>query len=204
LDRGYRLELYGNYECTTTLISGVPSSNFARYCGNGTGPMKKKLEYMCCNSKIPLLIASALLSGCALNNFGLLAARATRADGAIVVDVYGVGGYLRTTSDDPGITVGWTRRSYVFRENLDQLPNPGWRYFFVSKPADGAIAQDTRTVGLDLSLAAPEWKATFGYKASTIFISRADSEPDRFIQLFYRPSHPAETQLKYCEGQSQC
>lgn len=158
---------------------------------------------MSCEPKIPLLLISLLISGCAINNYGLLAARVTHVDGAMVVDVYGIGGYLRTWPDDPGVTFGWTRRSYVFSERLEQLQNPGWRYFSVQKPDDVALVQDTRALGFDLSFANPVWNATFGYKVTTI-LARIRSEFDRSLQLFYWPSYPSETRLKYCEEQNPC
>lgn len=70
-----------------------------------------------CTRRLPRAVAVAAVSGplqgCAVDTPGTLVSRATRADSAVVVDLYTLGVHLRTRSEDRGLTNGLGRRSYV-------------------------------------------------------------------------------------------
>lgn len=101
------------------------------------------------------------LSGCAVGSFGTLAAHVDRRDTVSVLSVYAVGLHVRTRADDRGAHLGYSRRVYAFA--ADDGLQPGWYFLRVPSPARGAFAQDLRTVGVDISLAAPLAGLSLGY-----------------------------------------
>lgn len=153
--------------------------------------------------KTYLLVFAAFASGCSFNNYGLLFARITQAQGARVLDIYNLGIHLRSRNEDPGVTFGLSKRSYVYPDTFSQLPEPGYHYFFVGMPPEQAIAQDARIFGLEASTRNADWSLTLGYSGTTI-LARASSDSNGFLDLSYQPSDPLETKLKYCEGKILC
>src|ERR1700756_4407346 len=89
-------------------------------------------------------------SSCSVDSYGLVAANVSAADGAVIVDVYSIGANLRTRADDPGISLGAAKRSYVFPAAAGGNLAPGWHYLWASLPERNSVAQDTQSVGLDL------------------------------------------------------
>ena len=147
--------------------------------------------------------ALAILTGCTVANYGTTAARVTHADGALIVDVFAVGGQLRTRSDDPGLSLGFARQSYVFPLPEPTAPAPGWYYFHVPLPDRPAVALDLRTAGLDVQTMRSSFGFTLGYRASTV-LARVQSDRDMVLQIHYVPSDPKVTVLLYCEGTLEC
>jgi hypothetical protein len=141
-------------------------------------------------------------SGCSVGNYGVIAARVVNADGALVVDVYSVGVNLRTRVDDPGITVGASRRSYIFapdRADLDE----GWHYLRVSMPDRPSVAQETESIGFDVRSGSPGLSFDLGY-SETAVLARADRGSSLTMQIDYQPAQPSLTRLRYCEGNDRC
>jgi hypothetical protein len=101
------------------------------------------------------------LAGCAVGPVGTLAAQVERAGTVTTLDIYSVGLHLRTRADDPGAHLGLSRRISVFAD--DTALQPGWYLFAVPSPPQQALAQDLRTLGIDLSAQAPLAGLSIGY-----------------------------------------
>lgn len=142
-----------------------------------------------------LVLAAALLGGCALDNVGLLASRVTSAEGAWVVDVYSAGAYLHTRADDPGLQLGVGRRSYVFDKRDERELTPGWHYFTAPLPDRPSFARDSRSYGLDTTFARNDLSVTLGLRATTV-MARVDADDSQFWRLSYAPAHPGNTGLE--------
>lgn len=110
---------------------------------------------------VPLITLCNALSGCAVGSFGTLAAKVERRDTLSMLSVYSAGLHLRTRADDRGANFGYSRRVYAFA--ADDTLQPGWYFLRVPSPARSAFAQDLKTVGIDLSLSAPEAGLALGY-----------------------------------------
>lgn len=102
----------------------------------------------------------ALLGGCAVGSVGALAANIERRDTVAVMSVYSVGLHARTRTEDPGVHLGYSKRVYVFA--ADDSIMPGWHFLNVPSPASSAFALDSLTIGLDVSLAAPQAGISLG------------------------------------------
>jgi hypothetical protein len=145
-----------------------------------------------------LVLAAALLVGCAFDNVGLLASRVTSAEGAWVVDVYSAGAYLHTRADDPGLQVGAGRRSYVFDKRDEDELTPGWHYFTAPLPDRPSYARDSRSYGLDTTFARNDLSVTLGLRATTV-MAQIDANKSHFFHLTYLPGQPALTKLEVFE-----
>ena len=149
-----------------------------------------------------LSLAAALLGGCAFDNVGLLASRVTSAKGAWVVDVYSAGAYLHTRADDPGLQLGAGRRSYVFDKRGEDELTPGWHYFTAPLPDRPSYARDSRSYGLDTTVARNDLSVTLGLRATTV-MARVDADDSRFFHLTYLPEQPALTRLEIFESEGE-
>lgn len=149
------------------------------------------------------LVFLLVLTGCAFDNVGLLAAKVTPGDGAYVVDVYSIGAYLRTRPDDPGLLLGASRRSYVFSTTDETPPEPGWHYFFVPIPQKGTWTLDSRSFGVDVRAAVHDAGISLGYQETTILAEVPDSQSTAFV-LSYSPDNPAAARLRLCDGEGRC
>ena len=143
-----------------------------------------------------LLGASLVTSACALDQMGAIASSVHRADGAWVVDVYSLGGYVRSRADDPGLQLGFGRRSYVFDLRDDQELVTGWHFFSVDLLDRQAVATDSWTVGLEMGLARDDLSANAGLIATTR-MARLDASDSVAYALSYRPSQPQATRFAY-------
>ena len=146
-----------------------------------------------------VLLAAALLGGCAFDNVGLLASRVTSAEGAWVIDVYSAGAYLHTRADDPGLQLGAGRRSYVFDKRDEHELTPGWHYFTAPLPDRPSYARDSRSYGLDTTFASNDLSLTIGVRATTV-MARVAADDSQFWRLTYAPAHPAMTKLEIVQG----
>jgi hypothetical protein len=157
------------------------------------------LAVICLRQEWVLLLAAALLGGCAFDNVGLLASRVTSAEGAWVVDVYSAGAYLHTRADDPGLQFGVGRRSYVFDKRDEGELTPGWHYFTAPLPARSSYARDSRSYGVDTTFARNDLSVTLGLRATTV-MARVDADDSQFFHLTYLPEQPASTKLEIFES----
>lgn len=144
-----------------------------------------------------------VLSGCAVQNVGFLAAEVTKAKGSTVVDVYSVGVHLRTRNDDPGLTIGAARRSYVFADTEAIEFRPGWHYFVAPLSNVQAVALDTRAVGIEIRAGAPDLSLTVGLSADTI-LAQVPRDSSVISRLSYAPNSPSSTNLEYCDEDGRC
>ena len=140
---------------------------------------------------------------CTIDNHGLLAANVTEATGAVVVDIYAVGGVLRTNAFDAGGSLGYSHRSYVYPATASGLPEAGWHWLGVALPATRPVAFTSRIVGLDAGKIASEVGGSVGYQSVTVMASVPENESVAY-SLDYRPDDPAATILSNCEGMPGC
>ena len=61
-----------------------------------------------------VVLAVLLNGGCAVNDLGLVRVRRFQNESAYVVSLESWGAHLLTAAGDAGLTIGWTRRVYVF------------------------------------------------------------------------------------------
>jgi hypothetical protein len=154
------------------------------------------------SSWFPLFIL-VVVSSCTIDNYGATAARISKSESALVFDVYAIGGQLRTRADDAGLSLGYTKRSYVFAPPSDGGPSEGWHYFHVPLPDQPAVALNLTTVGLDLRAVRSAVGLALGYRASTI-LAQVDRDSHVVLVIRYKPSEPEITRLHYCEGRTEC
>lgn len=151
-----------------------------------------------------LALTSALpAAGCAVNTVGFVAADVIKTKGAYVWSVEVVGGQLRTSAQDGGMTLGYTRRTYVYPDSIPSPPEPGRYFGYVLLPDEPAIAMDHRTLGLEARANEIEFGVTLGLKSTTVLAQVPDDTSIAYT-LAFAPDRPAETRLDYCIGSESC
>ena len=124
-------------------------------------------------------LACGAFGGCAVGGVGTLLAHVEPREMVSVLSIYSLGIHLRQRDDDPGVHVGYSRRSYTFAGRMDATP--GWHVMSVPAPTDSAIAQDLLTIGLDVTATAPEAGLTLGY-LHTRLLARMPVDGDQVIE----------------------
>lgn len=94
-------------------------------------------------SVVLTIAMSAVLSACAIGNFGSLAAKVAQNGDVSTLDLYSVGLHLRTRPDDLGAHLGYSHRTYT--SVSDGTLDPGWYFLRVPSPHGEAVAQDLTT-----------------------------------------------------------
>jgi hypothetical protein len=145
-----------------------------------------------------ILIATVLLSACAIGNVGTLAAKIERAGNVSTVDMYSIGLHLRTRTDDSGSHLGYSHRKYVF--DSKSVLEPGWYFFKVPLPNHEAVAQDLMTVGIELSTVAPVAGITLGYSHNRL---HTRTPIDESVYLQYDNS-TGVVKVEYCIEDGPC
>jgi hypothetical protein len=112
-------------------------------------------------------VAASLAGGCAVGEVGALHANVTHADGAVVVEIAGHGLWLRGRDGDAGLSLGYSRRVYVFPADAAGLPAEGRHLFAVALPEAASVAAHSETYGLELRAAAAELSLTVGVASHT-------------------------------------
>jgi hypothetical protein len=162
--------------------------------------------FICTPSRAAAIVASCLslsAAGCSIGNTGTLAAHVTPAIGAVVVELYYVGGVVRTADFDTGGTLGFSRRSYVYPASLPDLPAPGWHWLHVTLPDEQPVAWSTKSYGLEGSVTVAGGSASLGYEAVTV-MAAVPADADVAYRLAYSQDDPAATELSACEGIKGC
>jgi hypothetical protein len=146
---------------------------------------------------------SGLLHGCAIDRVGSVAAHVTRADSAVVVDLYTLGGHLRTRGEDRGLTIGLARRSYVFAVEDAKTASAGWHLLYAPMPPVAAVAQHVASLGLEARAGPVDYGLTLGLRVATV-IARVPRGSDMALALDYTPAHPELTRLHVCKEFETC
>ena len=149
------------------------------------------------------ILLQSVISGCSLDNYGTVLAKVTTADGGYVVDTFALGAFLRTRSDDPGLSVGFDRRSYVFDSTVGPTPNPGWYYFAVPLPEPEALIVHTENYGIELRSRSQDGGFTLGYRATTV-LANVPAGESTYRLISYLPEAPEETSILVCRGEWPC
>lgn len=121
----------------------------------------------------------------------------------MVADVYSLGGHLRTVAADPGFTLGYQRRSYVFALDDASSLKPGWYFGHLPLQSEAFIAMDARSYGLEVRAPGSEASVTLGLQATTL-LARFERDYAGVLWLSYRPDDPGATRLRTCEGGYRC
>ena len=145
--------------------------------------------------RIIVVAVGLATTGCAYNAVGFVAANVTKTADAVVVDAYSVGAYLRTRPDNPGVSVGYSRHTYLFTR--DELPDaaPGWHYWSIPLGATAHVI-DSRVAGLDVRATQRETSVALGYAATTV-MAQIPSNDSVILAVDYTPDRPELTRLVY-------
>ncbi len=146
-----------------------------------------------------VLLATLVLSGCAIGNVGTLAAKVERNGDVSTVDMYSIGLHLRTRSDDSGAHLGYSHRKYVF--DSESTLERGWYFFKSPLPDREAVAQDLMTVGIELSIVAPVAGITFGYCHNKI---HTRTPVDESVYVQFDRIDTRVVKVKYCKKDETC
>jgi hypothetical protein len=125
------------------------------------------------------------------------------ADGARVIVVRGYGVQLRGAPIDTGLTLGYSRRTYVYPETTPDLPDPGQYYLWVPQPRSAPVAWDGRAIGLDVRMAGSNLGITLGFRGAAVFAEVPEDETV-YYRLRFVPDDPASTLLRFCRGEDAC
>lgn len=156
-----------------------------------------------CATAVLAACLALLAGGCSVGNTGTLAAHVTPATGAVVVDLYYLGGVARTAEFDAGGALGFSRRSYIYPASLAGLPAPGWHWLHVTLPEEQPVAWSTASYGLDGTINAAGGSMSLGYEATTVMVA-VPVGADVAYRLAYSQADPAATELSGCQGVKGC
>jgi hypothetical protein len=148
-------------------------------------------------------VVSGLLGGCAINATGALVSRVTPADSAVVIDLYTLGAHVRTRAEDPGLTIGLARRSYVYAAEDAGKISPGWHLLRAPLPAAAAVAQHVASLGLEARVGPIDYGLSLGLRVATL-IAPVPRGTDMALALDYTPAHPERTRLRVCRTSDRC
>ena len=141
--------------------------------------------------------AMQILSGCSVDNYGAVVAKVTAAEGSYVIDAFTMGASLRTRADDPGLSLGFDRRSYVYAAEPGDAPEPGWYYFAVPLPASAALVLHSENYGVELRGRTNDAGLTIGYRATTV-MAQVPAGESTFRLISYAPGSPEHTRVLAC------
>ncbi len=134
------------------------------------------------------------LSACAVNNYGLTAAKVTHGNGAVVYETLAPGLHIRTTSEDPGASFGYSKRTCIL-EKTTHSPAPGWYYLKTPDKSGTCHATDLSTIGVELRLADSDLSLTIGGRFTTKMGYAAQSD-NKDMYLFFDTTNPQKTKLR--------
>lgn len=144
-----------------------------------------------------LLGLASLLCGCAIDRAGALWARVVPGDGAWVLQIHAPGAYFQTDGPEgAGLTVGYSRREYVFPADEVPMPEEGWHLFRLPAVAVGdALAVHAKSIGAEVRFGRAEPGFTLGVRSVTA--SRGPVPGiDSFRLLIFHPGAPERTCLR--------
>lgn len=144
----------------------------------------------------------AFMFGCAVDTFGLVAVEAKKYEQAYIVDSYPVGMQIRARGDDRGVTLGSSKRRYIYRPDVNGKLSPGWHFFRAPLPEEKALAVHASSIGLELGVNGGGLQGTFGWQEFTALSVAMDQ--DAILRLRYEPARPERTRARFCEGRQEC
>ena len=150
-----------------------------------------------------IAIAVPALAGCSGGTAGLVSGEILDADGAQVIVVSGYGLSFRSTPVDRGLTLGFTRRAYIYPDNTPGLPAAGNYNWWIPQPEIAPVAWNTSAVGLDLTASRLGVGVSLGYQADTV-MAYLPANADTFYALRFKSSDPAQTIMQFCNGELSC
>ena len=149
------------------------------------------------------LLLLPTLAACAHGAAGLVSGEVVDADGARVVVVSGYGLALRGLAVDGGVTVGFSRRAYVYPQDVSGLPDPGRYAGWVPLPEVPPVAWRARSIGLDLKASTLGLGLSLGYLEETV-MAYLPASADLMYSLRFVADDPALTVLVFCSEGRAC
>ncbi len=148
-------------------------------------------------------ITVPVLAGCSAGTAGLVSGEVVEGDGARVIVVNSYGLSVRAVSIDGGLTVGFSRRAYVYPKKTPGLPATGRYSWWVPQPGTPPVAWSTTAVGLDLKASRLGAGVSLGYQADTV-MAYLPADADLFYSLHFSADDPAMTMMLFCNGEQSC
>lgn len=142
------------------------------------------------------LLLPLLLAGCVCGPVGTLAARRTITPSAEVLDVYGVGLWLRASATDSGFTFGWRHVTYIHPREVADGAEEGsrWHFGYAGVRRGTPFFLAARGIGVELTHYPGFTRAHAGYAADSFtFAARANEA--RSVSFHYRAAAPEATRL---------
>ena len=127
---------------------------------------------------------------------------ATHSDGAYIVDSYPLGVQLRTRSEDIGVTLGGSKRRYIFDPNVSNQLAAGWYFFHSDLPEEAMVAVHSQAVGLEVDIEGNGVNGSVGYQERLDV--RAGKDEDVVLKLHYEPGHLKGTRAELCGRGKRC
>jgi hypothetical protein len=142
-------------------------------------------------------------AGCAVNGTGLIAAEVIESDGARIVETQSLGVAVRSYRHDAGLSLGYSRRVYVYP--LDSLPDlePGRYIFWTPVPEPEPTVFHAETVGGEVSATPPIWAVSLGYRSLSL-LAWTPADADGIRRLRFMPDMLDRTILLHCQGEDTC
>ncbi len=131
-----------------------------------------------------------------------MAVKVTHAERAYVVDSFPVGLQLRTRGDDTGLTLGGSKRRYIFDPNVSEKLHPGWHLFFTNLPGEHAVAVHAQSVGIEFGFDGNAINGTIGFLDRAGI--RAKDTESVVLNLDYEPARPEKTKAGICGRERKC
>jgi hypothetical protein len=142
------------------------------------------------------LLLPLLLAGCVCGPVGTLAARRTVTPTAEVVDVYGVGLWLRARAADTGVSFGWRHVTYIHPRVAGDGAEEGsrWSFGYAAVRREAPFFLAARGVGVEVTHYPGFTRAHAGYAADA-FTFAAKATESRSVSFHYRSAFPEDTRL---------
>lgn len=126
----------------------------------------------------------------------MVAERRTITSQAEVIDLYGIGAWMRTDRPDAGLSLGWRHvtRIYPRNEHDSSLPEVQWRYGWLPRRGADPFFLASRSVGVGFATYPAMAVAHAGYRAD-YFTFAGKSDESRIVNFFYHPSEIEKARL---------
>lgn len=142
------------------------------------------------------MLVALISTGCACGRFGTLAQRRTITGNAEVIDVYGVGAFLRPWGVDGGFTFGWHHATYIYpRFRGDGLEEGAhWSFGWLPRRRTEPFFLAATSVGLGVTKYPTVIQAHVGFRMDAFTFAACAGE-SRMVKFHYRPGAPGKTTL---------
>ena len=143
---------------------------------------------------IVFILAMSFSTGCSIGNYGTLVGRYTYTPTAVVVDVYSLGGHVRTDPIDKGFSFGVRNATYLFPKPEGEIRSgeQKWSLFNFSLPKGEVGAVKRANLGIEAQTLDLFNKFNIGYSDNFIVVGPGFGD-SRIVHLDYIPNDPGKT-----------